>query len=59
MEFANFLKGHPKDDGGIAVALIGSLVIAAAFGAIRALTVQVWRDNGQLPMQGPRVPSGS
>jgi hypothetical protein len=55
VEFANFLKGHPKDDGGIAVALIGSLVIAAAFGAIRALTVRVWRDNGQLLRKGTWV----
>ena len=55
VEFATFLKGHPKDDGGIAAALIGSLVIAAAFGAIRALTVRVWRDNGQLLRKGTWV----
>jgi hypothetical protein len=52
VEFANFLKGHPDDDGAIAVALIGSLVIAAVFGAIRALTVRVWRENGQLLRKG-------
>src|ERR1700743_1620304 len=55
VEFATFLKGHPKDDGGIAVALIGSLVIAAAFGGIRALTVRVWRDNGERVRQGTGV----
>jgi hypothetical protein len=52
VEFANFLGGHPHDDGGIAVAVVGSLVIAAAFGAIRALTVGVWRENGQLLRKG-------
>jgi uncharacterized membrane protein YhaH (DUF805 family) len=52
VEFANFLNGHPKDDGGIAEAVVGSLVIAAVFGAVRALTVQVWRDNGQLLRKG-------
>ncbi|MGH3210053.1 MAG: hypothetical protein ACRDNO_20085 [Trebonia sp.] len=55
VEFANFLKGHPKDDGGIAVALAGSLVIAAVLGAIRALTVRVWRENGQLLRRGTWV----
>jgi hypothetical protein len=52
VEFANFLKGHPNHDGGIAAALVGSLVIAAVFGAIRALTVRVWRENGQLLRKG-------
>ena len=52
VEFANFLSGHPHDDGGIAAALVGSLVIAAVFGAVRALTVRVWRENGQLLRKG-------
>ena len=52
VEFANFLSGHPHDDGGIATALVGSLVIAAVFGAVRALTVRVWRENGQLLRKG-------
>ena len=52
VEFVNFLNGHPNDDGGIATAVIGSLVIAAAFGVARALTVQVWRENGQLLRKG-------
>jgi len=51
-EFANFLGGHPRDDGGIAAAVAGSLVLAAAFGAVRALTVRVWRENGQLLRRG-------
>ena len=51
-EFANFLSGHPNDDGGIAAAVVGSLVLAAAFGVARALTVRVWRENGQLLRRG-------
>jgi hypothetical protein len=52
VQLADFLKGHPNNDGGIAEALVGSLVIAAVFGAIRALTVRVWRENGQLLRKG-------
>jgi hypothetical protein len=52
VELVNFLKGHPDNDAGIAEALVGSLVIAAVFGAIRALTVRVWRENGQLLRKG-------
>jgi hypothetical protein len=52
-EFANFLRGHPSDDGGIAAAVVGSLVIAAVLGGARALTVQVWRGgDGQLLRKG-------
>ena len=52
VEFANFLNGHPNDDSGIVAAVVGSLVIAAVFGAVRALTVRVWRENGQLLRKG-------
>ncbi|HVT68657.1 MAG TPA: hypothetical protein VHF26_12965 [Trebonia sp.] len=52
IEFADFLKGHPRDDGAIAVALAGSLVLAAVFGAARALTVQVWRQDRQVLRKG-------
>jgi hypothetical protein len=52
VEFVQFLSGHPHDDGGIAVAVVGSLVLAAGFGAVRALTVRVWRENGQLLRRG-------
>ena len=37
---------------GVAVALAGSLVLAAVFGAIRAPTVRVWVDGGQAWRQG-------
>src|ERR1700733_804464 len=52
VEFANFLSGHPNDDGGIAAAVVGSLILAAAFGVAHALTVRVWRENGQLLRRG-------
>jgi len=34
VQFAGFLKGHSHDDGGIVAAVVGSLVIAAAFGVL-------------------------
>ena len=52
VEFITFLNGHPNNDGGIAAAVVGSLVIAAVFGAARTPTVRVWRQNGQLLRQG-------
>ena len=52
IEFANFLKGHTENETKIIVAVIGSLVLAAAFGVLRALTVKVWRESGQLLMKG-------
>jgi hypothetical protein len=55
VEFVNFLKSlhGPHDDGRIAVAVVGSLVLAGVLGAARALTVRVWRqDDGQLMRQG-------
>src|ERR1700722_4975741 len=51
-EFVEFLNGHPHDDGGITAAVVGSLVLAAAFGAARALTVRVWREDGHLLRRG-------
>ena len=35
VEFVTFLSGHPGNDGKIVVAVIGSLVLAAIFGAAR------------------------
>jgi hypothetical protein len=53
VQFAAFLRGHPSDDGGIAAAVVGSLVIAAVLGGARALTVKVWRGgDGQLLRRG-------
>jgi hypothetical protein len=53
LAFAHFLQGHPHDTGAIAAAVAGSLVLAGAFGWVRALTVRVWRqDGGQLLRKG-------
>ncbi len=52
IEFANFLKGHTENDTKIIVAVTGSLVLAAVFGVLRALTVRIWRESGQLLMKG-------
>jgi len=43
---------HGHHGAGVAVALAGSLVLAAVFGAIRAPTVRVWVDGGQAWRQG-------
>jgi uncharacterized membrane protein YhaH (DUF805 family) len=53
IQFINFLDGHPHgNDGGIAAAVIGSLVLAAVFGAARVPTIRVWRDSGRLLRKG-------
>jgi hypothetical protein len=53
IEFADFLKNHTGiDDPKIVVAVVGSLVLAAVFGAVRAPTVKIWRESGQLLMKG-------
>lgn len=43
---------HGHHGAGVAVALVGSLVLAAVFGAIRAPTVRVWVDGGQAWRRG-------
>jgi hypothetical protein len=52
VQFVTFLDGHPHDDGAIVAAVAGSLVIAAVFGAVRAPTVRLWRQDGQLWRKG-------
>lgn len=45
--------GHGKHSiSAAAVALIGSLVLAAVFGAVRAFTVRIWQQDGQPWVQG-------
>ena len=51
-QFANFLKGHPGNPGGITEAVVGSLVLAGVFGVARAITVRVWRQGGLLLRKG-------
>ena len=52
VQFVDFLKGHPGNPGGITAAVVGSLVLAAAFGVARAITVRVWRQGGLLMRKG-------
>ena len=52
VQFADFLKGHPGNPAGITAAVVGSLVLAGAFGVARAITVRVWRQDGQLMRKG-------
>jgi len=51
VQLAQFLQ-HGHHGPSVFVALAGSLVIAAVFGAIRAATVRVWVDGGQAWRQG-------
>jgi hypothetical protein len=43
-------KHHPST--GVVALLVASLLISGVFGAIRAATVRIWADNGQLLRQG-------
>jgi hypothetical protein len=53
VEFVDFLNGHPRGDSRIVAAVVGSLVLAAVLGAVRAPTVRVWRgQDGQLLRKG-------
>jgi len=46
IELFSFLKNH-HFDGTIALGLVGSLVLAAVFGAARAAVTRVWIQDGQ------------
>ncbi len=52
VQFVTFLQGHPHHDGAIVAAVAGSLVLAAVLGAVRAPTVKIWRQDGQLMRRG-------
>jgi hypothetical protein len=51
VELVQYLQ-HEHHCAGVAIALAGSLVIAAVFGAIRAATVHIWVYGGQAWRQG-------
>lgn len=51
VELVQFIQAHPVNGTGIAM-LLASLVAAGIFGAIRAYTVRLWRENGTLYRQG-------
>ena len=55
VQFVDFLKSvhGPHDDDRIIAAVVGSLLLAGLLGAVRALTVRVWRqDDAQLMRRG-------
>lgn len=51
LDLGQYLHGHPFNGTAIAM-LAGSLVVAAAFGTLRAYTVRLWREGGVLFRQG-------
>lgn len=55
IQTVDYLRGHHVDAVVGVAALAGSLVLAAAFGAIRAATVRVWMSGGQPWVQGSVV----
>ncbi len=52
VETVEFIQKNHVDATIAVTALAGSLVLAAAFGAIRAITVRVWMKDGQSWSQG-------
>ncbi|HEX4834515.1 MAG TPA: hypothetical protein VH478_25870 [Trebonia sp.] len=56
VEFVRFLGTSTArhNESKIVIAVVGSLVLAAVLGAVRALTVRVWRDPG-----GPLLRKGT
>jgi hypothetical protein len=51
VELTQFLQ-HQRHGTAVIAALVGSLVLAAVFGAVRALTVRLWMQGGQAWRQG-------
>ncbi len=51
LEAGQYLKANPVNSEAILLS-VASLVLAAVFGVIRAYTVRLWRENGQLFRQG-------
>lgn len=50
-EAGQYIKAHPVNSEAILLS-VASLVLAAVFGVIRAYTVRLWREDGQLFRQG-------
>jgi hypothetical protein len=57
VETVGYLDKHHAGALGVA-ALLGSLVLAVGFGAVRAMTVRVWVQNGQAWSQGNWLTAG-
>ena len=51
VQLASYFKSAASDNA-VVLLLIGSLVLAAGFGVVRAYTVRLWRADGQLWRQG-------
>jgi hypothetical protein len=54
VDLGQFVHGHPVSATAVAM-LVASLLVAAVFGAIRAYTVRLWREDGTLYQQGSLV----
>lgn len=52
VETAGFLQQKGHSGAAVTVALLGSLVLAAVFGAVRAFTVRLWIQDGQPWVKG-------
>jgi hypothetical protein len=52
IETWNYFQGGKHSTSAAAVALVGSLVLAALFGTVRAFTVRIWQQDGQPWVQG-------
>jgi uncharacterized membrane protein len=55
IETYGFLHTGKHSASAVTVALLGSLVLAAVFGAVRAFTVRIWQQDGQPWVQGNAV----
>jgi hypothetical protein len=58
VETVTFLSQHGRGGGRAYVALVGSLVLAVVLGGIRAYTMRVWVDGGQIWRQGNWLTAG-
>jgi hypothetical protein len=54
IDLVQFLGAHPANGTAIGM-IVASLVLAAGFGALRAYTVRLWREDGVLYRQGTVV----
>jgi hypothetical protein len=47
IQLSSFLGQHGHHPGYVSAALVGSLILAVVFAAVRAATVHLWVDSGQ------------
>jgi hypothetical protein len=52
IQLSQYLHGHGHDPAAVFSSLTGSLLLAAAFGGVRAATVHVWLDGDQVWRRG-------